>query len=521
MKRNASQTSEVFERFKTMKYFLVFEGTLVGLLAGLVAIFYRYILGIADSALGSALSLCKGNLMYMIIWMILLIGFAFIVGRLNRWEPLISGSGIPQVEAEMIGKLDPVWWKVLAAKFAGGFLCLLGGLSLGREGPSIQLGAMMGKGLSKALKRLKVEERFLITCGASAGLSAAFNAPLAGVMFALEEMHKSFSAPILVSAMAASVTSDFISKYVFGMSPVFHFQVDSLIPLGGYGLVILLGIICGLTGTLYNKVLLLTQDLYKKIPFISAENRIYIPFIIAGILGFVMPEVLGGGHHMIGALTSGEMLLKTAVLLLVVKFIFSMISFGSGAPGGIFFPLLVLGAYIGGAFGMVVIQQFGFDTQMLSNFIILAMAGFFASIVRAPITGIILISEMTGTFSHLLSLSVVSIISYLIAEILKSEPIYESLLERLLSSKGKHLTADTKSKILIEISVDHGSDAENQRVCDLQLPNGCLLVAIRRQKDEIIPKGKTMIHPGDVLLALVDDCDLACVQASLNEMTTV
>ena len=140
---------------------------------------------------------------------------AVLVGRLVKWEPMISGSGIPQVEGEVLGKLSQNWKRVLPAKFAGGFLCLLGGLSLGREGPSIQLGAMGGQGVSRLLDRGKTEERYLMTCGASAGLAAAFHAPLAGVMFALEEIHKGFSVSLLISVMTASVTADYICSHIW------------------------------------------------------------------------------------------------------------------------------------------------------------------------------------------------------------------------------------------------------------------------------------------------------------------
>lgn len=162
-----------------------------------------------------------------------------------------------------------------------------------------------------------------------------------------------------------------------------------------------------------------------------------LPFLLAGVLGFIMPELLGSGHNLIDALTHGELALTSVVFLLVAKFVFSAICFGSGAPGGIFFPLLVLGAFIGGIFGMVGTTYFGMSPEYINNFVLLAMAGYFTAIVRAPITGIILIFEMTGSLSQMLSLSVVSIVAYVVASLMKSEPIYESLLGRLLKNRGK------------------------------------------------------------------------------------
>ena len=183
-------TSGTIRRAERFQIILIGEGILVGGLAGLVVLLYRMWLGYAGEWLDGILAFAGKSPVRIAGWFAVLLVLAAIVAKLVTYEPMISGSGIPQLEGEMTGKLDQVWWKVLPAKFFGGFLCLLGGLALGREGPSIQLGAMVGKGVSRGLDRGKTEEKFLLTCGASAGLSAAFHAPLAGVMFSLEEVHK-------------------------------------------------------------------------------------------------------------------------------------------------------------------------------------------------------------------------------------------------------------------------------------------------------------------------------------------
>lgn len=321
-----------------------------------------------------------------------------------------------------------------AAKFAGGFLCMLGGLSLGREGPSIQLGAMAGQGISRALGRGKREEKFLMTCGASAGLSAAFHAPLAGMMFAVEEIHKTFSIPILLPVMTASVTADYIASHILGLDPVFHFQITEYLPQNYYWLLILLGILVGVSGVFYNWGMLKAQELYHKIPFLKETGRLLIAFLTAGVLGLVMPSVLGSGSGLIVSLTKGEMVLGMVVLTLVVKFLFSAVSFGSGAPGGIFFPLLILGALLGAVFAMTGAEFFGLDPVYINNFVLLGMTGFFTAIVRAPLTGIILLFEMSGSISQMLSLSIVSVTAYIVATLMRSEPIYDSLLKRILKA---------------------------------------------------------------------------------------
>lgn len=428
------KTNDVWKRARRIPVMLITEGLCVGLVGGFVVLLYRVALTFAGDWLVKILSYMKGNPFRCVVWFLILAALAWIVGKLVKWEPMISGSGIPQVEGEIAGRLSQNWKRVLPAKFAGGFLCMLGGLSLGREGPSIQLGAMAGQGISRALGRGKREEKFLMTCGASAGLSAAFHAPLAGMMFAVEEIHKTFSIPILLPVMTASVTADYIASHILGLDPVFRFQITEYLPQNYYWLLILLGILVGVSGVFYNWGMLKAQELYRKIPFMKETGRLLIAFLTAGVLGIVMPWVLGSGSGLIISLTQGEMVLGMVVLTLVMKFLFSAVSFGSGAPGGIFFPLLILGALIGAVFAMAGVEFFGLAPVYVNNFVLLGMTGFFTAIVRAPLTGIILLFEMSGSISQMLSLSIVSVTAYIVATLMRSEPIYDSLLKRILKA---------------------------------------------------------------------------------------
>lgn len=428
------KTNDVWKRARRIPVMLITEGLCVGLVGGFVVLLYRVALTFAGDWLVKILSYMKGNPFRCVVWFLILAALAWIVGKLVKWEPMISGSGIPQVEGEIAGRLSQNWKRVLPAKFAGGFLCMLGGLSLGREGPSIQLGAMAGQGISRALGRGKREEKFLMTCGASAGLSAAFHAPLAGMMFAVEEIHKTFSIPILLPVMTASVTADYIASHILGLDPVFRFQITEYLPQNYYWLLILLGILVGVSGVFYNWGMLKAQELYRKIPFMKETGRLLIAFLTAGVLGIVMPWVLGSGSGLIVSLTQGEMVLGMVVLTLVMKFLFSAVSFGSGAPGGIFFPLLILGALIGAVFAMAGVEFFGLAPVYVNNFVLLGMTGFFTAIVRAPLTGIILLFEMPGSISQMLSLSIVSVTAYIVATLMRSEPIYDSLLKRILKA---------------------------------------------------------------------------------------
>ncbi|VIK55577.1 Voltage gated chloride channel family protein [Clostridioides difficile] len=279
-----------------------------------------------------------------------------------------------------------------------------------------------------------------------------------------------------------------------------------------------IGVILGVMGAFYNWFTLYVQSLYKKIPKIATFGKLLIPFIMAGILGIVMPDVLGSGHNLVEELTSHEYIFGMVVLIFVIRFIFSAVSFGSGAPGGIFFPLLVLGAFIGGIFGMVGVKVFGMNPDYVNNFVLLAMAGYFTAIVRAPLTGIILIFEMTGSVSQMLSLSVISIVAYIVATLMKSKPIYESLLERLLEKNGEPVHKERGEKILDQFSVMFGSPVANKAIQDVQWPENCLLVAIQRGGEEIIPRGKTILRPSDVIVTMTDERDSGAVYDKMENL---
>lgn len=496
--------TQTLRRFRSFRYFLILEGILVGIAAGVTVVLFRLLLEQAGRLLDAALDFGSNRPWFVPVWLLIMIIASLLASLLLRWEPFISGSGIPQVEGELLGELDQKWWRVLLAKCAGGLLSIGCGLSLGREGPSIQLGAMAAKGFSRLTKRMKTEERLLMTCGASAGLSAAFNAPFAGVLFSLEEIHKHFSPEVLLSTMASSITADFISRNVFGLSPIFTFDIPQMMPLNQYGHVLILGVLLGVLGVLYNLSIGASQTLYKKIPF--RPIRLLVPFLCAGLLGFLCPRVLGGGHALAMDISLGGFALGSLCLLFAVKFLFSMVSFGSGAPGGIFLPLLVMGAMIGGIYFAAAGALFPLPDSLLANFIILGMAGYFSAIVRAPITGIILISEMTGSFHHLLTLSIVSLAAYLIPDLVHCRPIYDQLLHRILSDRSSEAHVKvTGEKLLLDSVIVHGSAAEGKRVADIAWPETCLLVSLARGEEEFVPKGDTVFRAGDRLVLLCDE----------------
>lgn len=496
---------------------LIFLSLLVGLLAGLLASFYRLALSLAER-LGLAFYLyIRHHLVYLPFLIVALILLSFSVNALMKRFPIASGSGIPQVKGQLLGYFKPHWFSTAWAKFIGGTLAMFVGLSLGREGPSIQLGAAMGQAVGQNFAHSQRQQRLLIASGASAGLSAAFNAPLSGVMFTLEEVFKYFSPLILLTCMTSAIVADAVSRVIFGSASIFDFDIVMSVPLSDYWMLLVLGCIMGIFGALYNFTLLRGQQLIKgkiQSPFL----RILLSFMASAVVALFFPLISGSGHKLIDQLTLSWGL-AFLCLVFLSKFFISVVSYLSGVPGGIFFPLLVLGASLGSIFATVFIPLFHMPTALFPNFIILSMAATFTAIVRAPMTGILLLVEMTGSFAHLLPLAFVSLISYLVAELLNAEPIYHSLLTNLLSTASK-IPSEDVGQIMIEALVQFDSEADHQAVQNLNLPQDSLLISIQRNGEKIIPRGDTCLQAGDIATLLTTQAQETKVRKKIRHLFT-
>ncbi len=516
-----SKTSHLLENWLSLRFRLFLEGILIGLLTGLVVVFYRLLLMKSEYLRSKLYSLMQSGLTWTIpFWFLALILMGLLLGWITRKEPLLGGSGIPQVKGILWGRIKANWPTLLIGKIFTTVLAIGSGLSLGRGAPSIQIGASLAQGTSRLLGRLRIEEKYLITCGASAGLAAAFNAPLAGAIFAIEEMHKNLSPILMSSAIAASLAADLVSQHFFSQQPIFFFPDISTLPLEYYPYLLLLGIFMGLLGVLFNRGLQKSLDFYHK-SGINPVFRPVLPFIAAGILGFFLPQILGGGENLVNELGTVDFLLPALLILAGGKFIFTLFCYGSGVPGGIFLPMLVTGALLGNIFGLLFTSYAAVDPHYLHNFIVYAMAAFLTAIIKAPITGSILLTEMAGSFTHLLATLTVSMTAYLVSDLLRSQPIYEVLLNRLMRKEGwvEYKAGEQRHKSVFELPVCLGSFLDRKRVRDITWPEDCLLVGIRRGETEVIPKGNTLIHVGDQLVVLVDEEKESAARDSLLKLT--
>jgi chloride channel protein, CIC family len=361
------------------------------------------------------------------------VGGGLALWLVRRFAPEAAGSGIPHLKSVVMGERTMNWRRILPVKFFGGVAGIGAGMALGREGPTIQMGGATALMVSKwfRIKPGEGERKALISAGAGAGLAAAFNAPLAGVMFVLEELHGNFTPVVFVATFLAAVTADVVGRVVTGEMPVFALSDMPTPTLRALPVALLLGVACGFGGVIFNRALLRSLDLFE-----GLHRRLPSWFVGAivgagvGVASWAYPGVAGSGGLLAEHALAGEILLRWLPVLLVARFFLTMWSYGSGAAGGIFAPLLVIGALGGLAVGRlanVVAPAWAAHPEV---FAVIGMGGLLTAIVRAPLTGIVLMVELTGKYDFMLPLLVCCLVAYGIAEVLREPPIYEALRER-------------------------------------------------------------------------------------------
>lgn len=479
------------------RFDLVLSSAAIGIIAGLVATLFRFLLDWA-SVLRLSLFSLAGTTLGVVALFAILATIGYLTGRITQSEPLIIGSGIPQLKGQLLGYFSPCWWRVLPKKIFGGAMVFLCGLALGREGPAFYLGSLSARGFCKLTRRrLSIEKKELLICGACAGLTAMINAPFAAIMFALEAVHRPFSSRLLLPAMVSTVFADLVSRSLLGVDTRLVLPSISILPLSYSYLYLLGGVLFGLLGAAYNKAIMGTRNLYFKTK-LPLRFRILFPFLIAGVVWLVFPAALGCGSSIIHNLSVGTYAVAAVGVLLAVKFVFFLISFCSGAPGGIFFSPIVFGSLLGYLFGFAAVRLFGVPESYVIYLMLLGMVGMFASVIRAPLTAILLVVEMTGSLQLLLGLAVVSCLSAFVANLLGSKPVYDELLERITPDHIEHSDYDRANRVL-DLPISDDSAIANRLIREAHFPQSCLVISILRGDEHIIPHGNTRIEPGDIV----------------------
>jgi len=356
---------------------------------------------------------------------------AWLVARFARYA---GGSGIPHVEAVVRGELPHASARLVPVKFVGGWLAIGSGLALGREGPSVQMGACLGSVVSERFRRGADDRRALLAAGAGAGLATAFNAPTAGAVFVLEELVRRFDTRITIAALVASASAITVARLMLGAAP--DFSVATFAPVGvGQGLPFVgVGLLAGFVGVAYNRTILGALAVADAARGVSASARGALVGAVVGVIAYMAPALVGGGDALTQEALSGRTALATLSLVFAVRFALGAVSYAVGTPGGLFAPLLVLGAQLGLACSWC--WRMTVDPLALPApaYALVGMAAFFTAAVRAPLTGIVLVTEMTGSLTLLPPMVIASAMAMLVATRLADPPIYDSLRARLLRS---------------------------------------------------------------------------------------
>lgn len=515
------KSAKIAKLHSTIWYIAI--GVLIGLIAGVIVSAFRMMITIILEWVIESYHFLAENTQWLPVWILLSLGMMYILGLLIKSDPHIKGSGIPQVELQIQGKIEMNWWSVLWKKFIGGGISIGSGLLLGREGPSIQLGASIGQGVASILKTSRAQRNVFISSGAGAGLAAAFHAPIAGLMFVLEEVHHTFSPIVALTTLTSAIVANFVALQIFGLHPALNLGNDILFPVKYYGYVALLGILLGILGYAYQYCTVRLGEWYHKVfPKVPLHFYGMIAALFIIPVGLNSPQLLGGGGELILELLEKNPAWVTLAFLFILRFIYSMISYGTGLPGGIFLPILSLGAIIGLIFGNIIVGYLGVEEIYLVSFVYFAMAGYFASIGKAPLTALILVTEMVGGLNQLMPLGICTLVAYITAELLHVEPIYEQLSERMMLHLEEAPSSIQKDgyQMTFEVPIFVESPLVGKEIKAISWPKEMLIIAVRRGAKEETVHGSFVLQPGDILVVSSDVAYTSHIHGQLQKLTS-
>jgi len=354
----------------------------------------------------------------------------------RRFSPYASGSGIPHVEAALDEEVPPAPASLIPVKFVGGVLAIGAGLALGREGPSVQMGAAIAYHVGRFGRCRWADRRVLLAAGAGAGLATAFNAPIAGAVFVLEELVGRFEARVAIAALGASAAAIAVARSLLDDAPDFSVAPLAYAGVRTWPLFVALGVVAGLAAVLYNSALLGTLAATNRLNRCPAEIRGAVIGAAVGGLAWLAPGMVGGGDDITQRTLIGSATLLTLALAFLLRFALGAVSYAAATPGGLFAPMLVLGAQLGLFFGVVCRLALPDAAPDPIAFAVVGMAAFFTGVVQAPVTGIVLVIEMTASFTMFLPMIAACFAAMLVPNLLGSAPIYASLRRQTTQTAG-------------------------------------------------------------------------------------
>lgn len=488
---------------KEKRYWLYLYAILIGFAVSSIIISYRYLLGEIDHFREVFFLPLVTNGISTSIWFYLIISsviISFTIAFFMKKYPLIRGGGVPFVKGVFSRQLKLSWSKDVLYKFITGLLALLAGCSLGIEGPSIQLGAETAEGVAKKLKKNNYEKQYFVACGASAGISAAFHAPLTGAVFVVEELVKHISPLLITCTLISSVIASWLSNDLFGLKPFFIFSTAEHFDLRLYYLIIIFAFLLSLLGKLFSVTLLGTIEKCKNIK-LSIYTRVFLVITLSIILSIYFFDITGGGHELSEQIIVKSFSFKYLFLVLFAKGLFTILCTANGIPGGIFVPMMSLGVIAGKLFGMLVMMVYGENYDYSTYFMIMGMSSFLTSVLKTPLTATVLAMEVTGSFNHFFPVIVSTMLTLIFSDLFKMKPLYDHLLKKMLKDKK---SIHINEKMTLTVPIGFASFLENKLIKEVPWPNNIIITEIIRGEEVIIPNGKTKLLFGDLLIIFTD-----------------
>lgn len=412
---------------------IILQALMVGLISGLLVVFFKVSINKLFEFIQNFISQFDLSHKLLIFPLITTLGGLISGVLVFKFAPETKGSGIPFVKMVMarMGNITRV--RTIVVKFLAGVAGIGTGLSLGREGPSVQLGAGAGALVGKIFKMKGTDQGKLIAAGAGSAIGATFNAPIAGTIFVLEELVNKFSASLLFPVLVATVTASSVARHFLGNNPSFTIPyITHDLSFEGISVCIILGIVAGFLGVAFAKIIYKNNEFFEKMDKIPNWLKPAIAGFGIGVIGIFIPYVLGSGNLSVDLLLQHKLALSVVVLVFAVKFFVTPFCFGSGAAGGIFLPMLMLGSFLGYIVASI-FNMFGFHVDVVVMAMI-GMGAFLASVARTPITAVVMVFEMTAGYTHILPIMLSAAIADLIAEKLNHRPIYASLIVNQVKS---------------------------------------------------------------------------------------
>ena len=417
---------------------IILQAVMVGLISGLLVVFFKVSISKLFEFIQNFISQFDLSHKLLIFPLITTLGGLISGVLVFKFAPETKGSGIPFVKMVMarMGNITRV--RTIVVKFLAGVAGIGTGLSLGREGPSVQLGAGAGALVGKIFKMKGTDQGKLIAAGAGSAIGATFNAPIAGTIFVLEELVNKFSASLLFPVLVATVTASSVARHFLGNNPSFTIPyITHDLSFEGISVCIILGIVAGFLGVAFAKIIYKNNEFFEKMDKIPNWLKPAIAGFGIGVIGIFIPYVLGSGNLSVDLLLQHKLALSVVVLVFAVKFFVTPFCFGSGAAGGIFLPMLMLGSFLGYIVASI-FNMFGFHVDVVVMAMI-GMGAFLASVARTPITAVVMVFEMTAGYTHILPIMLSAAIADLIAEKLNHRPIYASLIVNQVKSQEAKL----------------------------------------------------------------------------------